>query len=51
MDSFCHNFAGMMTLLLLLKIDEHYLTYLKITCGPGMKPKKGDSVKQQQQQQ
>lgn len=39
----------MLTLLLLLKIDGDFLTYLNTTWGPGMKPKKGDSVKQQQQ--
>lgn len=51
MDSFCHKPAGMLTLLLLLKINGHYLTYLNITWGPGKKPKKSDSVKQQQEQQ
>lgn len=48
-DSFYHKPEGMLTLLSLLNIDGHYLTYLNITWGPGMKPKKGDCVKQQQQ--
>lgn len=40
MDSFCHKYAGMLTLLLLLKIDGDFLTYLNTTWRSGMKPQK-----------